>query len=239
MQTDCQKLPLISVIIPYWDRRELLARAVERYRLHYRRTPYELVIVNDGTADPMSEGNDILVVDLPFKNIALNPCTPINAGVRAARGDIIVLTGPEIEHTAPVLGRLYDELVDAGPTGYVTAAAWCPETQTWNCHSSINGRVRGAWPVPLDAGFHFCAMMHREFFGDGFDEAYREGQAFDDNDFLWSLYDRGAVFRQRDDLVVLHHRTATRWPAGGWERNRRIFDKKHGRRFVKNEATHG
>ena len=71
-------------------------------------------------------------------------------------------------------------------------------------------------------------MMYKEFFDEvgGFDEAYREGQGYEDNDFLWELHRQGASFEIRDDLQVNHIDTPVSWPLGGVERNAAIFNEK-------------
>lgn len=211
---------MISIVMPYWKRRDELIRTLKSYR------PYkdiEVIIVDDGSGDDIPAA-----VRLPLKEIAKNPCVPINAGVKAAEGNIIVITGPEITHTAPILDEMKKTLEETGHTGYVSASAWSKESKRWNCHSSVNGKTPGSWPIPEGAGFHFCAMMYKSFFNEigGFDEAYREGQAFDDNDFLWTLHKHMAEFRQRDDLIVDHYPTHTQWPEGGWVKNKNIFEAK-------------
>ena len=209
---------MISVIMPYWKRRDALIRTLKSYG-NYQDIDY--VIVDDGSGDDIPAK-----IRLPLKTVAKNPCVPINTGVNAADGDIIVITGPEITHRFPILGEMEKSLKEFGDRGYVTAAAL--GQNGWHCHSSVNGKRDETWPVPKGAGFHFCAMMYKKFFLEigGFDEAYREGQAFDDNDFLWTLHKNNAVFCMRDDLVVDHHNVKSQWPEGGWERNRIYFENK-------------
>lgn len=211
----------ISVVMPYWKRRDELIMTLKSYRACSYKC--EIVIVDDGSGDDVPAK-----VRLPLKDGAKNPCVPINEGVKAATGDIIVITGPEMVHRAPIFDEMKKTLESLGPKGYVIAAAWSVGQAEWHCHSSINGKRAMTWPVPKGSGFHFCTMMYRDFFLDigGFDEAYREGAAFDDNDFLWTLEKNGAKFCMRDDLVVDHYPTSTKWPSGGWEKNRMIFERK-------------
>lgn len=72
-------------------------------------------------------------------------------------------------------------------------------------------------------------MLHREFFDQvgGFDEQYRDGQGYEDNDFLWALHKHGARFAICDDLVTDHLPCPrSQWPAGGAARNKAIFERK-------------
>jgi len=207
--------------MPYWKRREALIRTLNSYyNCNYN---CEVIIVDDGSGDDVPA-----TIELPLKDCAKNPCVPINEGVRASKSEIIVLTGPELVHREPIFSEMEKTLESLGPKGYVIAAAWSIGQAQWHCHSTVNGHLPGSWPVPKGAGFHFCTMMYRDFFLEigGFDDSYREGAAFDDNDFLWTLEKNGAVFCMRDDLVVDHYPTATKWPAGGWERNRLLFESK-------------
>jgi len=206
--------------MPYWKRPEELKRTLESYEQY---KDIEIIVVDDGSWD-----TEDFTIRLPKKDNALNPCVPINRGVEIASGEVIVLTGPEVTHRKPVLDKMKEELERTGPKGYVIAATWSIQYKRWNCHSAVNHHIPGGWPVPPGSGFHFCTMMYKNFFNEvgGFDEDYREGQAFDDNDFLWRLHKHNAIFKMRDDLIVDHYPTKTIWPEGGWERNRKIFESK-------------
>jgi GT2 family glycosyltransferase len=177
---------------------------------------------------PECEG--VLIVALPEKDAALNPCVPLNRGVLASTGEYVVLTNPEVVHRAPILQAMADELWVLGEKGYVAAACWSEKTKLWFCHSQgPKPEAMGRAKMPEGSGLHFCSMIFREFFDEigGFSEEYRDGQGYEDNDFLWKLHAAGAQFAILDHLVTDHidcPRTA--WPKGGLERNRRIFETK-------------
>lgn len=222
---------MISIILPYWQRPLALTRALSAFSEHYSGLDFEVVIVDDGNAatPPLDGVYDypVRIVHLPRKDEPLNPCVPINAGVAAATGDYIVLTNPEIIHTAPILRQMRAELDRLGPKGYVLAAAWCPEEGAWHCHSSIAGDRPDGVRQPPGSGFHFCAMLRRDLFREagGFDEEYRAGAGYDDPDWVNRLAKVGAVFKIRDDLSVIHPRMGARsaWPREGFRRNRGMF----------------
>ncbi len=169
------------------------------------------------------------VIRLPAKDHALNPCIAFNRGVAAARGDIIVLSNPEVVHRGAILGRLGRAVKEAGKKSYIAASCW--GGGWWYCHSNLMPppvRV-GRAPMPKDAGLHFCSALHRSFYEDvgGFDEDYRDGQGYEDNDFLWRLHNGGAQFVIRDDLVTDHQPCArSKWPKGGALRNQKLFEQK-------------
>jgi glycosyltransferase involved in cell wall biosynthesis len=229
---------MISIVMPYWQRQAAFERTLDSYRMHYALNggDLELVVVDDGSPDPVripAVPWPVVIERLAPKDYPLNPCVPINRGVAAASSDTIVLTNPEVAHPRPVLWQMAAELAALGPRGYVIAAAWCPEREAWHCHSSCTSAADQGIKQPHGAGLHFCAMLRRELYerAGGFDEGYRPGQAFEDNDWLMRLSYAGARFCLRDDLVVHHHKAgaATRWAPGQHARNRERFVNKWGK----------
>ncbi len=225
---------MLSIVMPYWKRKSLLLDSLRTLRELYKKLDFEVVIIDDGSWDTGLEfynyPGKFQLLKLPEKKLAKNPCVPLNVGVAASFGDIILLTNPEVLHRGPILLEMEANLKRLGPKGYVIASAWNVERKRWCAHSSIPPKANGRGSIPVGSEFHFCSMLYKEFFNEvgGFDESYREGQAYEDNDFLWTLQEHGAKFRLRDDLVVDHFSTPTEWPKGGALRNRMIFQKKWG-----------
>jgi GT2 family glycosyltransferase len=217
---------MISICMPYYMNQDLLDITLASIHRQYGPDDLEVVVCDDGSPVPVV-ATGCHVVSLPVKHHALNPCVPINRAVADARGYVIVLTSPGVEHRSPVLDEMRRNL---GPDDYVIAA--CQDTSgAWLCARHVRGGSNGRGAIPEGAGFHFCAMLHRSLFdlAGGFDEEYRHGQAFDDNDWLFRLKQAGAQFWLRDDLVVYHHRgTRYEWPDGGHERNKQLFEWKWG-----------
>jgi len=228
---------MISIIMPYWNRLELLTRSLDRMGELYPNYDMEIIIADDGSEEECIVTQryypwPIHIISMPRKDVALNPCVPINLAVKASRGYILVLTNPEIYHPTAVLGSMLDELViKAGPKGYIIASTWSTDHNRWYAHSSITSKRNaelGRLPLPPNSGLHFCTMMYRRFYDEvgGFDETYREGQGVEDNDWLWALQEAGASFRMCDELMVEHTSTPTIWPEGGIARNSEIYRKK-------------
>jgi len=217
---------MISVIMPFWCRSQALQVNLAQYRKLYPSLDIEVIIVDDGSPEGtgMLDGFPWAVrrIRLPAKTAALNPCVPYNSGVRAARGDTIVLTNPEVVHRAPILETMRDGL---GERSYIAAACWSPARKKWYCHSSYR------YKTPANAGLHFCAMLPRALYDEvgGFCEEYRFGQAFEDVDFLWKLHIAGTNCVIADELVTDHLKTTRPvWPYGGLDRNRIIFESRWG-----------
>lgn len=210
---------MISVILPYWRRAEVTARSLALYDKHYKELEFEVVLVDDGSGDVDGDYPWLRIIRLPLKDYAKNPCVPINAGVRAANGDVLVLSNPEVLHNNPVLLQMKQELDSLGENGYVLAACWCEDDKKWHCHSHITaGGYHEQLRQPKGSGFHFCAMLNRSLWdkAGGFDEDYRDGRAFDDPDWVMRVNRAGGVFKIRDDLVVEHVRrgAVANWSGG-------------------------
>jgi GT2 family glycosyltransferase len=224
---------LTSIVMPYWKRPDALRVNLDRlYELYDEDYPIEVVIVDDGSPQPARINGGypwpVRVIRLADKEHALNPCTPINIGVKESDGDIILLTNPEVIHQTRLVLEMANSL---GERDYPAASCWSVSGNRWYCHSTDEPLSNGRAKMPEGAGLHFCTMIRKSFFNEigGFDEAYREGQAYDDNDFLWKLHEAGANFSIRDDLVTQHMDCPRcNWPKGGLDRNRRIFEAKWG-----------
>lgn len=226
---------MISLIWPYWERQAVADQSCGLLAQHYAGMSIELIVADDGNRVPYQAPAmpfPVRVVTLPRKDIALNPCVPINAGVRAASGDVLVLTNPEILHRKPILQAMRAEL-GASRAKYVQAAVIhhkAPGVSRWHSHSTVAGKVESGIRMPKGACYHFCAMLHRDLFdaAGGFDEDYRHGAGYDDPDFVLRLQRAGAEFVMRDDLVVEHVRSGAhaKWPNGAFARNEQIFKRK-------------
>jgi len=218
-----RRLSDVSVCIPYW----LPVVDQLRFTIDSLARTYpgiEVSLCDDGSPmeSAVAPGCDRLrLTRLPYKAHALNPCVPINRAVEHSTRPVIVLTNPGTEIRAGMLDRMLVELDDSA---YVAAACKDIDTGRWLCHSTW----RASEKLPPGAGFHFLAMLERSLWdrAGGFDEDYRDGQAYEDADFLWRLRAAGATFKILDDVVVTHRRSTTQWPAGGLERNRNLYRSK-------------
>lgn len=221
---------MISVIMPYFNRSFALSRALALFDTHYAGMDMDVIVADDGSTDLPHIGEHgfrVEVLRLPPKPGPLCPCLPINMGVAHSKGDVLVITNPEILHHKPVFPAMLATLERLGPDGVVYAAAFCREQDKFHCHSE---KATYDTKMPPGAGLHFCQMLYRTMWdrAGGFDPDYRDGNCFDDNDWAWRLHRAGAKFQIRDDLVVEHPKSGARtaWPRSGWERNKAIFEAK-------------
>ena len=221
---------MISIVLPYWDRQEAANHALALLSQHYAGLDLEVIVVDDGNAVPFvvpEVALNVRVLYLPKKDGPKSSCVPFNEGVKAAAGEVIVLSSIEILHEKPVLPQMIEQLEALGDSGYVLAAAWCPEENKWHTHSSVKVPLN-----PAGTGLHFCAMLRKDFYlaAGGIDNDYRDGAGFEDNDWINRLIKAGAEFCIRDDLVVVHPKTGARtnWPDGAFDRNERLYHEKWG-----------
>lgn len=219
---------MLSVVMPYWNRANLLRETLDSFEI-YGDLEFEVVIVDDGSPEPpeiASHSFPVKLVSLPQKTDLKNPCLPWNLGVEKAKYDIIVLTHAEIRHEKPVFPFMMEELGNLGPKGYVLASCWGVDQSRWYCYPGYKGPK--ADMIPDGAGLNFCAMLNRGFFEEigGFDEIYRDGAGYEDNDFIWSVHKNGGNIVIRPDLVVSHYRTNVNWGKEGFAKNKRLFHDK-------------
>lgn len=213
---------MISLVLPYWQRQAAAVAGLESLARHYAGLDLEVVLVDDGDPVPFVAPAlplNLKVVRLPEKAGPMSPCVPINRGVAASSGDVVALSCPEMLHERPILGGMLSELQARGALAYVSAAVWAPESNGWHVHSSLKRD-------PLN----FMTMMRRSLWdaAGGFDEDYREGMAFEDDDFLNRLRRAGASFVIRDDLVIHHPRKGAKakYTPEQHARNRLLYEKK-------------
>lgn len=215
----------VSIILPYWDRKEAADKALHLLAQRYQGMPLEVVIVDDGNKVPYLPPVlpiTVKVVRLPEKDKPTPQSRAWNAGVKAATHDVVVLSCIEVLHREPVLNEMFWELGRQGPNAYVLAAAWCPEERKWHCRSTEQIPF-----CPPGTGPSFCGMLKKELFylAGGFDESYHDGCGYEDKDFIHRLTKAGARFIIRDDLIVIHPKTGAKiqWPPEGFARNAKLF----------------
>ncbi len=219
----------ISLILPYWDRQTAADLALSSIAQVYPDLDLEIIVVDDGNRIPFRElplGPDIRVLTLPRKDEPKSPVTCWNAGVKAATGDVVVISCIEVIHAEPVLKQLATAVMEDA-NAYVLASAWCPEEEKWHTHSTVT--VPDCPPV---TGLGVCAALRPELYwrAGGWDEDYREGAGYEDRDWIKRLVKAGAKFTIRDDLSVIHPKTNA-WINWGMEKFRRNFALYHDKWF--------
>jgi len=221
----------VSIILPYYNRKRLLKQTLNSFQHHYASIKnLEIIIVDDGSIASEQVANigadydlDITVVTLPPKKskTEVNPCYPYNVGVKASKGNVIVLSSPETLHTTNMfrVTNFFNKLRD---DSYLLLSTFCCTTPSIvndiicdnysvskknlelmcaklgeGCLS--NGATRpsfnnehGSWYLHSQhkpSHLNFCSVMTRNLYYklSGFNEKFRNGTGYDDDDFLARL----------------------------------------------------
>lgn len=159
--------------------------------------------------------------DLQHKDRFLNPCVPINLALEMAKGDLIVLTEPEVYHTAPVLEDMLKLVV------YGQDVIVCPcksighKGIPWYSHP-VHKRRPSWW-------FRMHTREMQEKIGP-WDEDYRYGIGWDDDDNLERMKKEGAVFKWLDNGKYVTHPYSPKIPMykGKYQNNKALFTSKWG-----------
>jgi GT2 family glycosyltransferase len=105
------KTALTTIIIPCWNQLEFTRQCISALRRHARR-PWELVVIDngssDGTADYLAGVSDLASVPVTVIANETNRGFPaaINQGLKAARGEYLVLLNNDVVVTEGWLGQL-------------------------------------------------------------------------------------------------------------------------------------
>ncbi|MCX6545221.1 MAG: glycosyltransferase [Acidobacteria bacterium] len=189
---------MISIVIPAHDEARLIGRTLAALQTAARAQdePYEIIVVDDASADATAEvavrhGARLVMVN--YRQIA----SARNAGARHALGDLLVFVDADTDVSEAVL-RAAVRAIRSGAVGggakarfdgrvplYATALLWL-----WLCLQ---------WAGRLAAGsFIFCTRQAFETVG-GFDQTLYAGE---DVDLSWRLKRLGAFVIVKQPVVT-------------------------------------
>lgn len=213
---------MISIIMPFLNRKSQFLNTLAYYEKTYSSYDYEIVVVDD--ASKPDQRLDNLETTAPLRVIRIteeeknhsNPCVPFNRGFREARGDIFVLQSPECLHAGDVLGHILANLTDNECLVYGCWALSKEQTALVSKDDSIMPElVRQAYVT--DRGwyihsihrrkyYHFLSALHAHHVHEmgGFDERYKDGCGYDDDEFVERLRRKGLSFEIIMDPICFH-----------------------------------
>jgi O-antigen biosynthesis protein len=225
--------PLVSIIIPTRDRAELLKRCIESIRALTDYSPFEILIVDNGSVEPSTlsffraieqPGVRVISENGPFNYSRLN-----NRAAKQARGDILVFLNND---TAIDDGGWLTEMVShaaRAEVGAVGARLWYPDgtLQHGGVVLGLGGVAGHAFPhIPRGHPGYFnramlqqncsavtgaCLAVRKTVFEEleGFDEV-NLGVTFNDIDFCLRLTQRGYRVVWTPYANLIHHESASR-----------------------------
>jgi glycosyltransferase involved in cell wall biosynthesis len=115
-------VPYASIVISTRNRAAQLSRCLQHVGMIRGRTPWELVVVNNGSTDHTADVLEEFGRQVPFPlRVVSEPVAGLsrarNAGVRAARGEIVVFTDDDC-YVRPDLVDRYREIFDDDAVGF-------------------------------------------------------------------------------------------------------------------------
>ena len=222
--------PLVSVVLPTYNRAQLLPRAISSV-LAQSHSKFELIIVDDGsvdnTADVVSEFSDPRIV---FRKLETNQGAPHarNVGIEISRGEFLAFLDSDDEWRSEKLAKqvqLFSESQSVGAVGagisiqhragkeFVTKH-FIPTKRIGNIQRELlSGR---SFPgKPLWPGSTSSIMIRRECFDKvgPFDENLRCAQEHDLYIRLSRFFDFAAV----PEVLVIRHCEAKERLSTGWD----------------------
>lgn len=203
-----------SFIIPYY-KRDCFFFSLKSFEKYYSsRNDYEIIVVEDikNRNDPYHHKllNDIISrFKLPIKLIlneefTYNPSVSFNLGVKNSNGEYIILTNPECYHESDVL-KGFDEEENKEEV-YIVCANKSVVAISYTDKLNYHFREWFQHSVQCNRCLHHCACISEKNYLkiNGFDEEYKKGIAFEDDDFVWNINKHKIPIIQRDDLITCH-----------------------------------
>jgi glycosyltransferase involved in cell wall biosynthesis len=222
--------PSTSIVTAYYNRKSQFYQTLKSIA-NSKLKNFELIVVDDCSL-PEHRLEDYLT-EFPFMKIIrlekkdkwyVNPCVPFNIGIKAAKGDIIILQNPECMYINDVLIYVNENITN---NTYITMATYALDEKTtpllplyyekgtavdflktlpqkriednppmgWYNHSTIRPTY-----------YHFCAAITKVNMNKlgGFDERFAMGIGFDDNDFIERVKRLKLNMVIADNALVVH-----------------------------------
>ena len=225
--------PRVCVVVPTYQRRELLARCLAALAAQSL-TPaeYEVVIADDAASDATRQQVEEFAARVAFTVRYLpvtgrhGPAAARNAGWRAARAPLIAFTDddtiPQPEWLASGTGALVRDAELAAVTGQVIVPL--PPAPT-----DYERNESGLETAEFVTANCFCRRDILEEVG-GFDERFTAAWR-EDSDLHFRLLERGSKLRKAPEAVVVHPIRPAPWGVSLRMQRKSLFDallyKKH------------
>ena len=214
---------MISIVMPYYNRRKLLIATLNSIVYYKDDWLIEIIIVDDGSDEKINDIHDLfpqldinlIVVERSAK--WRGPTIAYNIGFNAVKGDIILINCPECLHIGNIIEYVYTHL---WPKSYISFSTYDGTERMnnmfcnidWNDYGSITNAHRsitGGWWRSHTTNYTlipFCAALHTEDMEElsGYDERFEIGIGYDDYDFTDRIKNLGLDSYLISDPYVLH-----------------------------------
>lgn len=232
---------MVSVVATYYNRRELLINTLNSINTDKE---FEFIVVDDASDDnnkieDLEEKYSFLKVirlEKEHKN-HINPCVPFNIGFKKAKYENIILQNAECYHVGDIIGYVLENLTQ---DNYLTFSCYSlSEEQTEKMKQETPTLInKGAtydgessWYnhiIYRPVYYHFCSAITKKNLIDnlgGFDEKYKDGIGYDDNELL-SRIDRLGLNKKMIDYPFVYHQWHYTNPNNNpilMDKNRKLF----------------
>ncbi len=244
-------IPKISIVMGYYNRKSLLVPTLASIQKSGYVGDIELCICDDGS-DEENRLSEAFLREKVSKRIAIkldvvqhnekkwiNPCIPYNRALKLAAGDILLIQNPECMHKGDVISYVASRLTYDLWMSFACFGLDEESSEKVLQPDKFDRSIGGAWynhSVHRPAGYHFCAAIYKTDFDrvGGFDESYKDGIGYDDDDLLFRLKREGVEIQCLDETVpfVFHLYHPSQYNASGNAalilRNKKIYEKRTG-----------
>jgi glycosyltransferase involved in cell wall biosynthesis len=224
------KIKLLSIVLPYFNKRQLLMNTLQSIAHFKKNYPIEVVIVDDASTQKI---NDVKTL-FPGLNITLitvgrNPVTwrgPVvayNIGFNAAKGDVIMINGTDCFHMGDIIGYVFENFKPNSylsfsayrglslPDGLLDNVKWENNAILKGVYSHFDVKNKDNWHVHsqfLNYLIPFVAVLWRSDMEalSGMDERFETGIGFDDNDFIDRIRNLGLEMILLDEPFCVHQK---------------------------------
>ena len=202
----------ISIVMAYHNREIQLKRTLKSINeSKYDKNKLQIIIVNDNSSKDQMIDNveqlfnnlDISIINIKEKQKQwTNSCIPYNIGFNHIKYDKVIIQNPECYHQGDVISNVNENINDDdyisyacysldfnGTSNYINNMYDYNNIETKNISWSNTPHGRTGWynhSVYNPTSYHFCsAITYNNLIKlNGFDERYKDGIGFDDNEIL-------------------------------------------------------
>ena len=208
-----RKINLLSIVIPYYNRRQLLINTLKSINYFKEKYPIEIIIVDDGSSKE-HQINDItnLFSDLNINLIVVErheikwrgASFAYNTGFNAVNGDVVLINCAESFHAGNIIKYIFNNL---DTKSYMSFSTYCVDNDLneiinnidWNNSDVINkiDNFKHIKSFTNYWGSHssnytlipYCAAINREDIEilSGYDERFMDGIGYDDYDLVYRI----------------------------------------------------
>jgi len=231
---------MIAIVITYYNREEQLIKTIETIR-QTAHADYEIIVIDDASDEPLSIDGVTYVRIEPSEKKWNDVIVPFNIGILAALKldpDIVIIQNAECYHVGDVLTYASNHVSDGTCISFACWSLSDGETNHWeeigkDEKRRMTGRGTGWYNHPINARyFNFCNAYSRADMVslNGFDERFKDGIGFADNDLVRRMMEMNLKILITDESnpFVVHQFHSRSWQldpygSGGWIDNEALL----------------